>query len=98
MTKYNIDEDSILTEIKEYELDRGTDLGRLRISVHRVIEGGQPGVFLAVPNLLIGSCDGNYIAEGKSEEEALTNCLDKIKGIPSEQIFPSLREVREPLG
>lgn len=50
MAKYNIDEDSILTEVKEYDLDRGLNLGRLRISVYRVIAGGKSGLFVAVPN------------------------------------------------
>lgn len=95
MTKYNIDEDAILTEVKEYELDRGENLGRLRISIHRVIEGGELDLYLAVPNLLIRSSDEKYIAKGKSEEEALVTCLDLIKGVPSEQIFPILKQDNE---
>jgi hypothetical protein len=97
MTKYNIDENAILTEIKEYELDRGPDLGRLRISIHRVIEGGKSGYFLAVPNLLGYSSKEKYITEGESEEEVLANCLDKMKGLPGEEIFPKLKEAKEQL-
>ena len=92
MAKYNIDEDAILTEVKRYELDRGPDLGRLRIDVHRVIVGGEPGIFIAVPNLILGGTDEKYMAKGNSEEEALTKCLDLIKGVPTDQIIPRLRE------
>lgn len=98
MTKYNIDEDAILTEVKQYELDRGTGLGRLRIDVHRVIAGGKPGIFIAVPNLIVGGTEDKYIAKGESEEEALAKCLDLIKGVPTDQIIHRLRKAAESLG
>ena len=91
MEKYNIDDDAILTEVKKYELDRGPGLGRLRIDIHQVIAGGDPAVFVAVPNLILGSVDKKYIAKGKTAEEALSKCLDLIKGVPSDQIIPRLK-------
>jgi hypothetical protein len=90
MAKYNIDKDSILTEVKKYDLDRGPGLGRLIIDVHRVIAGGKLGLFFAVPNLVIGGTDPKYIAEGESEEEALTKCLELVKSVPSNKIIPDM--------
>lgn len=100
MTKYNIDEDAILTEVKQYTLDRGAGpgLGRLGIDVHRVIAGGKSGIFIAVPNLLHFGADGKYLAKGESEEEALAKCLDLIKGVPTDQIIPKLRKAAESSG
>lgn len=87
MAKFNIEEGSILTEVKNYELDRGPGNGRLIISVHKLIAGSdEPNLFMAVPNLVVKSAKDEYIANGKSEEEALMKCLDLIKGIPTNQI------------
>ena len=53
MTKYNIDEDTILSKVKKCELDRDPSLGRLRIDVHQVIAGSKLGLFIAVPNVIV---------------------------------------------
>jgi hypothetical protein len=95
VAKYNIDEDATLTEVKRYELNRGPGFGRLSIDIHRVITGGESGLFIAVPNLILYSADKKYMAKGNSEEEALTKCLDLIKGVPTDQIIPRLPESNE---
>lgn len=94
MAKYNIDKDSFLTEVKRYDLDRGPDLGYLRIEVHRVMAGVEKvGSFIAFPTqLLVGDTEDEYVAKGETAEEALTTCLDLIKGVPTEQIFPTLQQ------
>ena len=97
MAKYNIDENSFLTEVKRYDLDRGPDLGYLRIEVHRVMAGVEKvGSFIAFPTqLLVGDTEDEYVAKGETAEEALTTCLDLIKGVPTEQIFPTLHQFDE---
>ena len=99
MLKYNIDDGSLLTEVKRYDLDRGSDLGYLRIEVHKVVAGSEKvGQFIAFPvQLLIGESDEKYSTEGKSEEEALTKCLNLIKGKPNDEIFGYPEETDETL-
>ena len=88
MSEYNIDDDSVLSAVNRYELDRDPSLGRLLIDVHRVIAGGKPNTFIAVPNLIIGGTEDKYITTGSSEEEALKKCLDLVKGVPTPEIIP----------
>lgn len=88
MAKFNIEEGSILTEIKNFELERGPGIGRLLISVHKLIAGGdKTNLYMAIPNLLVKNAKDEYIATGSSEEEALMKCLDLIKGVPINQII-----------
>lgn len=99
MSKYNIDKDSFLTEVKRFDLDRGPDLGYLRLEVHKVLAGVEKvGLFIAFPaQFLIGEADEKYSSEGETEEEALTKCLDLIKGVPNDRIFPELKVSEEDL-
>lgn len=88
MLKFNIEEGTILSEVKQFELNRGSELGRLCISVHKVIAGGDKlGAFAAIPNLIIKNAYPKYSVIGNSEEEVLTKCLDLIKGVPTNQII-----------
>jgi hypothetical protein len=87
MTKYNIDEGDVLTEVKKYELTRESNLGRLFIDVHKVIEGKKTGLYVAIPGLILGGTKDKYITTGESAEEALAKCLDLVKGVPTEQII-----------
>ena len=95
MTKYNIDENSFLTGVKRYDLDRGKNLGYLRIEVHRVLAGSEKvGLFIAFPTqFIIDEADKRYSSEGKSEEEALAKCLDLVKGVPNDEIFSEINEL-----
>jgi hypothetical protein len=97
VAKYNIDKDSFLTEVKRYDLDRGPDLGYLRIEVHRVIAGVEKvGLFIAFPTqLLIGDTEDKFVAKGETAGEALTKCLDLVKGLPAEQIFSKMQQFDE---
>lgn len=87
MPNFNIEEGSILSEVKQFELDRGPEQGRLFINVYKVIAGAEIGLCIAIPNLVIKNAHDKYSAIGNSEEEALMKCLDLIKGIPINQII-----------
>ena len=52
-----------------------------------MLTGDHRGRFYAVPNLVIRESKEEYIGIGGSLEEALKNCLTKIKGIPIEEII-----------
>ena len=60
---------------------------RITISVHEMLTGDHRGRFYAVPNLVIRESKEEYIGIGGSLEEALKNCLTRIKGIPIEEII-----------
>ena len=85
--KYDLDDEAILTEVKKYELDRGPKLGRLFIDVHKVIAGADKGHYIAIPNLLLGRTKQEFIAKGKTEEEALSECLKLIKSVSINEII-----------
>jgi hypothetical protein len=59
------------------------------IRVHEVLTGPNRGRFIAVPYLVVFG-DFTFYGEGTSCEEALEECLTKIKGVPIEEIFPRL--------
>jgi hypothetical protein len=86
---FSIGEKELLTKVHKYELKRGTD--RFRIDVHEVLAGTLEDKFFAVPNLLLREDrdgDEQYIGCGNTEEEALEDCLKKIKRAPIQQIVP----------
>ena len=91
MGKYNLDEGSLLSEIRRYNLSRSSELGgQLYIDIHKVIAGANVGEYVAIPNLIIGETNAKYIAHGSSEEEVLKKCLDLIKGVHAKDILPSI--------
>jgi len=84
--EYNIDSGELLTRVTKYELNRADS--HLRIDVHEIIAGEDTGSFLAIPNLIIGKTEEKYIGRGSSIDDALKDCLSRIKGISSETIVP----------
>ena len=88
---YNLEEGSVLSEVKRYSLDRGSELGgHLYIDIHKVIAGPNIGEYTAIPNLIVGKTNKEYIAYGASEEDALKKCIDLIKGVHGRDILPSM--------
>ncbi len=85
MSAFNINEDETLSKISRYELSR--DEGRFWIEVHEVIAGEREGVFVACPTLFVSSAKQEYIVKSDSAEEALINCLHKIKNVSIDEIF-----------
>ena len=76
-----------LARVTYYAISRESD--HFDIRVHEVLTGPNRGRFLAVPYLVVFG-DQAFYGEGQSGEEALEECLTKIKGVAIEDIFPRL--------
>ena len=88
---YTINEKELLTKVHKYELKRGTE--KFRIDVHQVLAGTIEDKFFAIPNLLFREdreADPQFIGCGNTEQEALEDCLKKIKEAPLQIIIPAL--------
>jgi hypothetical protein len=88
---YTINENELLTRVCKYELKRETE--KFRIDVHEVLAGTLEDKFFAIPNLLVREereVDPQFIGCGNTEQEALEDCLKKIKKAPLQVIIPPL--------
>jgi hypothetical protein len=88
---YTINENELLTKVHKYELKRGNE--KFRIDVHEVLAGTIDDKFFAIPNLLTREereVDPQFIGCGNTEEEALEDCLKKIKNAPLQVVIPPL--------
>lgn len=78
----------ILTRVTRYNLIRN---GRMiYIDVHKKIQGNLAGDYIAVPNLVNIIADSRHQGAGGTEEDALSDCLKKIKGLDIEALFPAV--------
>ena len=78
----------ILTRVTRYNLIRN---GRMiYIDLHKKIQGNLAGDYIAVPNLVNIIAEPVHQGAGASEEEALSDCLKKIKGLNLEDLFPKV--------
>jgi precorrin-6B methylase 2 len=88
---YTINENELLTKVYKYELKRNTE--KFRIDVHEVLAGTIDDKFFAIPSLLSREerdVDPQFIGCGNTEQEALEDCLKKIKKAPLQIIIPPL--------
>jgi hypothetical protein len=76
----------ILTRVAKYNLIRSGRM--LYIDVHESLAGHLAGPFVAVPNLINIVAKQEYQGSGDTEMKALADCLDKIRDVPLEEIFP----------
>jgi len=77
----------ILTKVSKYNLIRN---GRMiYIDLHQKIQGNLAGEFIAVPNLINIVAKPEHQGAGENEQQALEDCLKKIKGLNLEDIFPA---------
>lgn len=83
----NLHVNDILTRITRYNLIRN---GRMiYIDVHQKIQGNLAGAFIAVPNLVNIVAKPEHQGAGDNEQQALEDCLSKIKGLNVEELFPA---------
>lgn len=76
----------ILTKVTRFNLIRN---GRMiYIDVHQKIQGTLAGDFIAVPNLVNIVAKPEHQGVGNNEQDALEDCLKKIKGLNLEDLFP----------
>ena len=85
---FTINGNEMLTKVHKYVLFRDNDV--LTIDVHEVIAGQSRYNFFSIPNLRREDrvARKEYYGCGKSEEEALEDCLKKIKEMPVQLIVP----------
>ena len=77
----------IFTRTSRYNLIRE---GRMiYIDVHQAIQGSLAAPFVAVPNLVNIVAIPDHQGVGKSEKEAVEDCIKKIKGMKVEDLFPN---------
>jgi hypothetical protein len=82
----HLETNDILTRVTRYNLIR--DQRMIYIDVHETLAGQLAGKFVAVPNLINIVARQEYQGVGESESEALQDCLQKIKGVGVEELFP----------
>ena len=86
-TEETLNQDDVLSSVHQYELER--DEERVFINVREPIGGSTKGSFIAVPSLISKECSNtDYVGLGDSVEEALNDCLKRIKGISLSQVIP----------
>ena len=76
--------EDILTKIDPFQLSRGDS--RTFIYVHEAITGPNKGHCVAEPTVLLGTTRTEYIGNGASVEEALSDCLKRINGRAIDEI------------
>ena len=72
------------TQVSLYQLLR--EDGRVFIFVHKILAGAGKGSFMAHPTHLVGHHKDEYVGTGKSRDEALRDCLARIKRIPTKDM------------
>jgi len=90
---YDLKENDILTRVTKYNLIR--DNRMLHIDVHECLAGNLAGKFVAVPNLINIIARHEFQGAADTEEEALQDCLEKIRDVPFEALFPK-KEGQQP--
>jgi hypothetical protein len=84
----NLDKDDILSRVTNYEVIRANN-EVIHIHVYEVLfsEPKKEGKFIAQPHALVKFAPNEYIGEGKTDVDALNNCLGKIKGVSRAKIL-----------
>ncbi len=86
-TEEFLNQDDVLSRVHQFELER--DEERIFINVREPLVNSDKGAFIAVPSLITQECSNtDYVGLGNSVEEALQDCLKRIKGMPLSQIIP----------
>ena len=92
---FDIKPDEMFSKIHQYKLDRPE--GWFYISVHEVVASVNAKIqFIAVPNLAVQQADNQYFGTGDSIDNALADCLGKIKQLSINNLFPHLEEAYSP--
>ena len=86
---YEIESDELLIRVQRYDLLRKKG-GRIPIDVCRTIAGEPEKIFIALPRVPYNVAKTQYIGKGDTEDEALQDCLRRIKGVPVNEVFPDM--------
>lgn len=91
MPMFDLNDSDMLSKLHQYKIDRPD--GWCYISVHEVMASEKAKVaFIAVPNLATQQAEKEYFGVGESIEEALGDCLAKIKPVGIRTLFPHLEQ------
>ena len=82
----DLNPEDVLTKTSRYNLIRNSRL--VYIDVHEQLYGQLAGKFVAVPNLVNVVARQELQGVGDSEQTALSDCLQKIKKMEIEALFP----------
>ena len=88
----SLNEGDILTKIVRYNLIRNDRL--IYIDVHETKAGSLAGKFVAVPNLINIVARQQFQGTGETESQALRDCLQKIKDLEIEDLFPQKKMIK----
>lgn len=83
----------ILTKVSRFNLIR--DGRMLFIDIHQRIQGNLAGDFVAVPNLVNIIAKPEHQGVGDNEAKALDDCLNKIRGLKIENLFPDINPLAQ---
>ena len=84
---YAVRQEDILTRVSKYNLIRQ---GRMiHIDVHQALAGTLADRYVAVPNLLNLIAKPDFQGAGETEAQALRRCLEKIRDVEFEDLFPA---------
>ena len=72
------------TQVSLYQLLR--EDGRVFIFVHEILAGVGKGSFMAHPTHLACPHKAEYVGTGESRDEALSDCLARIKGVSTKDM------------
>ena len=88
---FDLNESDMLSKLHPYKIDRPD--GWCYIFVHEVIASQTANIhFIAVPNLGAQQADKKYFGLGGKVDEALADCLAKIKSVRIQTLFPDLNQ------
>ena len=88
---FDLNQEDMLSKVHQYKLDRPD--GWCYIAVHEVIASDAAKVhFIAVPNLVVQQTKQEYFGTGGTVEDALADCLKKIKSVDIRTLFPNIDE------
>ena len=84
---FDLNDTDILTRVSKYNLIRIDRM--IHIDIHERLAGNLAGNYIAVPNLITVIAGSEHQGVGETEEEALKDCLKKIKHVTIEELFPA---------
>lgn len=90
----DLHKNDILTRVSRYNLIR--DGRMVYIDVHQAIQGNLAARYVAVPNLVTIVAKPEHQGVGENEQDAVKDCLTKIKGRKVEDLFPEAPASQKP--
>jgi hypothetical protein len=78
--------DDILAEVSHLVLLRSK--AECDIHIYHILNGPKTGMYRAVPKLSWLPAHAEFVGHGRTDQDALRDCLTKSRGIPIDAMFP----------